>query len=416
MVIVAALLFPIVGAVGLVVTTDQLAIAALIAGLGVVHTEVLVGIERTRRKLSTARPANTGHTDLSSVWIFAAALLLPPTLSAPVAFIVHTHLWFRAYRPVGNPAYRSMFSRATMMLACYGVGAVISGAQVSIGDGVTDLREFAVVLCALLAYLTINTGLVVAGVSLAVPDATVRSMLSSADDNILEISTLGLGAVFAVMLTGNSPWMVVLLLPLLLILHRAVTVQQLEMEAATDDETGLLNSPAWHRRALRELRSARRWHRSATLLLIDIDGFRKVNEEHGYAAGNLVLAAIGQALPRGARGQELLGRFSGEEFAILVPTAVDDEVYQLSRRLKTEIASLRVDVESPKGHATVEGLSASIGGAHFPGDGGNLEELLDAADRALRHAKRTGSLELRPPTIDTPSLGDYRRARARDHY
>jgi len=413
-VIVSALMFPIVSATAITVTPNQLAITGLLISLGVVHTEILVGVERTRRKLSTARPANTGHTDLSSVWIFAAALLLPPPLSAGVAFVVHTHLWWRAYRPVGNPAYRSLFSRATMMLGCFGVGAVITATQVSIADGVNDLREFGVVLCALVVYLTINTGIVVVCVSIAEPDATPRSMLSSADDNILEIATLGLGAVFAVMLAGHSPWMAVLLLPLMVILHRAVTVQQLEAEAATDEATGLLNSPAWHRAARRELRRAGRGHGTCAILLIDIDEFHVINEEYGYTVGDAVLAAIGEALPRGAHGHQLLGRYSGEEFVLLVPTAADDELYRLADSLQAEIETLRVDVE---GSATiVEGLTASVGVARFPTDGHTLEDLLSAADRALDQAKRNrpGSVELRPsPPADVPRLDEFRRARAR---
>jgi diguanylate cyclase (GGDEF)-like protein len=415
-VIIAAIALTVVGLVGTPLHRDQLAVAALLTALSVVHTELLVGVERMRWKASKSQlPHTTPHVDLTSVWIFAGVMLLPPALSATVSFTVLTHLWFRSFRPAGNPAYRALLSRSTSMLACFAAGSLLHGPFIDTADGMNNLGEVILVATAIVIFLVVNGGIVGACASLAVPDATIRRMLGTTDENILDFSGLGLGAVFATLLVGESPWMVVFLLAVLLILHRAVTAQQLEEAADTDAETGLLNSPAWHRRARRELRRASRHHQKLGVLLLDIDGFRRVNEAHGHLAGNDVLATVGKALPRGARGHELVGRYSGDEFVVLVP-AGDDELYRVAGSLKTRIALARVHVEGSSGPATIEGLTASVGGASFPDDGLTLDELLAAAERALQNAKRLGpdSVDLRPPSEGAPTgLSDYERVRAR---
>src|SRR5438132_4677617 len=100
--------------------------AGMLCALGVVHTEIAVGLERLRRQV-----ADTPHGDLSSVWTFAGAVLLPPALATVVVVVIFTHQWFRAWRSIQVPVYRHTFSTATVVLACHAASAVLNYA----GDG-----------------------------------------------------------------------------------------------------------------------------------------------------------------------------------------------------------------------------------------------------------------------------------------
>lgn len=85
-------------------TPDDLGLAIFLMLLSIVHTELATGIERIRR-----RTAETSYFDLSSVWTFAAALLLPPVLAAAVIVAVYGHLWQRVWRPAKVPLYRHVY-------------------------------------------------------------------------------------------------------------------------------------------------------------------------------------------------------------------------------------------------------------------------------------------------------------------
>ena len=380
------------------ITRAHLIFAGLLTALCIVHTEVLLGIEQIRRRLSRDRVVSTGHNDMTSAWTFAAALLVPPGLSASATFVMLTHLWWRVYRPTGNPAYRALHSRSTSMLACHGAAFVLAVRGTDIAArGIDSFATFQSVLLALLAYLAINTVLVMVTASLVVPNATFTSMLGTADDVALEIATLGLGAALAVILSGPSPWAVCFAIPLLPVLHRAVAIQEMEREAAADEATGMLNSPAWHRVAGRRLAKAARNQQQACLLLLGVNDFNKIVAAYGRDVGDAVLAHVGAALARGARQYRMFGRLA-DTFALLLITPNVEEVRRVASWLTTEVTLVplthRFAVTGQP--VTIDGLSASLGEAWFPHDGHSLEELLSTAERTLHAAQRGRSG--RPPS------------------
>jgi diguanylate cyclase (GGDEF)-like protein len=365
-----------------------------LSALGVVHTEVAVRAERIRRRVT-----ETAHVDLSSVWTFAAAVLLPPAMATVVVVVVFTHLWWRAWRP-RVPAYRQLFSTATVLLSCYAASGVMAYiapdahvAGLGVGPG-----PFALVV-ALLAYTTVNSGLVAGAIALSTPQPTAVQVLGHWDENMLEIATLCLGALTAVALAIN-PWLVVLVLPALLVLHRAVLVRQLEEAASMDGKTGLLNAAAWHAYAQRELHRAHRQDSGASLLILDLDHFKLVNDRHGHLAGDQVLAAVAEAMRAEVRDQDLVGRFGGEEFVVMLP-GVDSsefgsaELWAVADRIRRRVAALSVEVPTPDGPLTVNGLTCSVGGAAYPVDGADVTRLLEVADSALYAAKRAGRNKVR---------------------
>lgn len=372
------------------VTRSALFSAALLAALGLAHTEIAVGLERLRR-----RSTDTPHVDLSSVWTFAGAILLLPSLAAVVVLVIFTHQWFRVWRSVGVPGYRHVFSTATVVLACHASAAVLGYAGQGM-IGLTGPRQLLTITMAILAYGTVNTGLVAAAIAVSAerPRPSTAQLIGHWDDNMLEFGTLCLGALAASVLRSD-PWQVLLVVPPLLVLHRAVLVRQLEHVASTDSKTGLLNAAAWHTEAARELRRAERGRTTAAVLILDLDHFKAVNDDHGHLAGDEVLSAVATALHGEVREHDLVGRFGGEEFVVLLPELGGEgdgttELYAIAERIRHRISTLSVAVSAAGGMVTIAGLSASVGGARFPDHGPGVEQVLAAADSALYEAKRDG--------------------------
>jgi diguanylate cyclase (GGDEF)-like protein len=389
--VVEALAVAVIALFALLMTTPSLtdvALAAFLAVLSVVHTELATGIERVRR-----RTAETSYFDLSSVWTFAAALLLPPALAAAVVVVVYAHLWQRVWRPAKVPLYRHVYTTATVVLAATAAHTVVERAG-GLPAGPDDIAGVLGVAAAVLVYVAVNTVLVAGAIALSSDGAGMRDLVGRWDDNALEIATLCMGALAAVAL-GAAPGLVALALPPILVLHRAVLVRQLEEVASTDAKTGLLNAAAWQVQAARSVRRVQRAGSGAAVLILDLDHFKTVNDAHGHLAGDDVLAAVAAELQSGVRENDLVGRFGGEEFVVLMPDLQPGpegrrELYTVAERLRHRVSRLDVAVDTADGELTISGLSISVGGACVPADGSSLEQVLKVADSSLYAAKRGG--------------------------
>jgi diguanylate cyclase (GGDEF)-like protein len=365
---------------------SEVVLAVVVAGLSVVHTELATGIERIRR-----RSSETSYFDLSSVWTFAAALLLPPVLATGVVLVVYAHLWRRVWRPARVPLHRHVYTTATVVLAALAAHLVVGWAG-GLPSGPADVTGVLGVAGAVVAYVAVNTVLVAVAISLSGVGTAPRELFGRWDDNALEVATLCMGALVAVAL-GEAPGLIALALPPILVLHRAVLVRQLEEVAYTDGKTGLLTAAAWQAQAARAVRRAQRTGSGAAVMILDLDHFKAVNDRHGHLAGDDVLAAVAAELQTGVRANDVVGRFGGEEFVVLMPDLPlpdggRDELHLVAERLRRRIATLLVPVGA--GPLTISGLSVSIGGARVTADAGTLEQVLNAADASLYAAKRSG--------------------------
>jgi diguanylate cyclase (GGDEF)-like protein len=364
-------------------TGRDLALAAALALLGLLHTETAVRVERIRRRIAVPH-----HIDMSSVWIFAAVLVCPPWLVAGVVLVLQTHIWARTGRP-RIPYFKHLFTTATLVLAASAAHVVV---HVVNGPGpMTGGADLPGVLLALLVFTTVNGGLVGGAIALSSARPTMSVMFGGWDDNALEIATLCFGGLVAATLL-EAPWLMVFVFPPLLLLHRSVLVRQLEEKASTDGKTGLLTAAAWHSRAERELR--RRRPGAPAVLVVDLDHFKAVNDTHGHLVGDEVLAAVADALRSEVGDRDLVGRFGGEEFVVLLTSAGDGDhaaaLADSAERIRRRIARLRLEVPTPDGPLTVAGLSASVGTALHPEHGADVRSLLHVADTALYEAKRAG--------------------------
>ena len=155
----------------------------------------------------------------------------------------------------------------------------------------------------------------------------------------------------------------------------------LRTQARTDPLTDLLNRRAYYERLAEELARAKRTESPLSVVLLDIDRFKPINDTYGHAEGDRVLRAVGESLRRTVRIDETVSRFGGEEFALIVAGAQPDQAVEAADRARVAIAKVTV-----RGNA----LSASAGVATWPAHGSTPDELLEAADKALYKAKHAG--------------------------
>ena len=363
-------------------------VLAALAVAGVLHTEIALRVERLRRR-DTPSP----HVYLSSVSTFAAALLLPPLLATLTVIVIYLHLYVRVWRPTRNPAYRWLFTTATVVLAVHAAAGAV--AYVDNSDVFDSGSGLAAIVTALLCYTAVNTCLVVGAVVLSAPERTFRQLLGHGDEVVLELATLSMGALAAGAISSTSPLHALLVLPPLVVLHRAVLVRHFQEVASIDGKTGLLNAAAWQDRAHRVLQRAQRNQGGAAVLILDLDHFKLVNDRHGHLAGDRVLMSVAEALRAEVRDNDLVGRFGGEEFVIMLPghdgAGYDRvELEAVADRIRRRVDALGVEVATADGALTVGDLSVSVGGASFPDDAADLDGLLEVADSALYAAKRSG--------------------------
>ena len=162
---------------------------------------------------------------------------------------------------------------------------------------------------------------------------------------------------------------------------RAATLRaDVERLARTDALTGLANRRTFDEMLARELDRSARTGDPCTLVLVDVDHFKAVNDTHGHQAGDGVLQRVAQALTDGARGMDLAARYGGEEFAVIAPGCGHGEALALAERFRAAIAAQPGDVA----------VTVSAGVAVYPPDGVDANTLVAAADEALYTSKRAG--------------------------
>ena len=155
--------------------------------------------------------------------------------------------------------------------------------------------------------------------------------------------------------------------------------------ASVDALTGLSNRGVFNLEIHREFDRARRYARDLTLVMLDIDHFKKFNDTYGHQAGDLVLKELGQIALTNSRSNDTATRYGGEEFAIILPeTSLENAVIQAER--------LRVAVAEHKFQAgeNILKVTVSVGLAMLDPSVTRAEELIEAADRALYKAKDSG--------------------------
>ena len=169
-------------------------------------------------------------------------------------------------------------------------------------------------------------------------------------------------------------------------LDNALRVQRAEALSVTDDLTQLYNWRYMQQVLRRETKRALRGNRPLSLLFVDLDGFKSINDSHGHLFGSRALVESASVIRASARETDIVARFGGDEFALVLPDTASDGAVSVGERIRDRLAAHRF----LEGDGLSIALTASVGVATLPDVAATAEELIQAADEAMYWVKSHG--------------------------
>lgn len=357
------------------INTPLLALIALL-GCWLIETitKVPVGVDRAGR---------VQFLSGVNALLFPSALLLPPVAYIPVAVLSLVPQVSRlgAVKAAGNAAIRILAlsaSAATFTLVNQGP------AQAS-AESWLDWRTVASLLCAATVMLLAESVAVVRTVHTAEAMTSDDVPLINPTDLMSDSLDVATGALICVL--HGTPVALVLLAPLFVGQYYALQAHAATLGGFRDPKTGLLTLTAFHDMAGTEIARIRRTGEPATLMMMDLDGLKQVNTTHGHLAGDRFIQAMAQVLESAVRQEDLVARFGGDEYCVLLLGLDEDDVEVMAERVRlathnTVIPGIGVP------------LSVSIGVTPVTADD-DIDAAIDRADQGLRTAKREGKDRIR---------------------
>lgn len=339
-----------------------------------------------------------------STWSLASAIVLSVGWLLPVVTVCYAHARWRGLRV---PLWKWVGSAAYVVLAGLGAATVaheVLGDRETIGRS-TSLSVLLAVLAATAVFLAVETVLFHGSAYLndADDETWLRRTLRQPGFYVTETGVLLVGGLTAaVWLT--MPWFLVLLLPVYALAQRAALHEPLRHRADHDAKTGLLRFDTWHRLAGPVVERCRRQQRPWSVLFADLDHFKRFNDTWGHLAGDAALEVAATLIRRELGPDDLVARFGGEEFCVLLPGTGLCEGRELAERIRTAIAGATM---ADGGSLT---LSAGLVAVAPGQDGVDLEAAVRMADHALYEAKEGGrdAVCARPATHPSPRAAPKR--------
>ncbi|HEX9723213.1 MAG TPA: GGDEF domain-containing protein, partial [Vicinamibacteria bacterium] len=176
-------------------------------------------------------------------------------------------------------------------------------------------------------------------------------------------------------------------------LYNAIRFEETQEDAFTDRLTGLANSRFLYIFFEQTLSEAKRYNEPLTVIEMDLDDFKSVNDRFGHHAGDRFLKEVGRILKAQMRDSDVLVRYAGDEFIAVLPKTTMERATQFSNRLQEVVESTAIDV----GIGKMLNVGISLGLASYPTDGSDLESLLMAADRNMYDQKSRRKIRRRKP-------------------
>ncbi|MDT4918006.1 MAG: hypothetical protein QOH89_2706 [Pseudonocardiales bacterium] len=360
---------------GLSMDLPPVSVATILVGASIANVELGRFLEG--RITVGQRP----HKALS-LWVFAAAVLLAPVWLLAVVPLTYAHAYWRGVRPPGWKWITSASFVVLAALAAHHVVLALSGDEALTGA----VRDLLALLAGIAAFLVAEAVLflAIAQVNRASQEVWLRATLARPSFYLTEFGMLCVGALTAVV-WYRLEWYVVLLAPAYALVQQAALFGPLRREATRDDKTGLLRFETWRTRSVLLVDDMSRTGRDWAVVMLDLDHFAAFNEVHGHLAADEVLVQVARALEGNVRAADLICRFGGEEFALLLVDADEARARLIAERLRVAIA----ERTTPSLTASV-GVAAASAAAVQGVLGGYLAHALVAADRALYDAKNAG--------------------------
>ena len=359
-------------------------------------------VERTRKA-----GENAGFIkDMYGVWELPMAILLPP-LYVLIALMPRQLMMQWRIRQI--PLYRRVFSAAAAGLSYGAASVAFHAANREISSYfhgpivAASARALLIAACGVLQWV-INNGLVLTAVKRTEPTASARELALGSEPLHNDVTEVCM-AVLVTLAASITPIAIAFAFPLVTLLQRSQRHLQLLAASRFDAKTGLLNAGTWDREATAEVARANRTRSSLAVALIDIDNFKIINDAHGHLAGDKALRELSRTIKLFLREYDLVGRFGGEEFALLLPQTDEQDARRVAERMRAHIAEMPIDVGDNPGSEVIR-LTVSIGVAALSTGGSQLTELLATADAALYRAKHAGRNQVWV-TTDTTSCSSY---------
>ena len=179
-----------------------------------------------------------------------------------------------------------------------------------------------------------------------------------------------------------------------LAIQKTKILESTKQLAITDELTHLYNLRHFLNRLDKEINRSKRYHRSLSLAMIDIDFFKKYNDSFGHQEGNKVLKKVAIILQKQTRDNDVVARFGGEEFSVIMPETNAKRAHQYAERARKKVETELCEDKFG------ECVTISIGVASFPHDAENATDLLERADEALYAAKKDGRNKVKSCKLD----------------
>jgi len=183
----------------------------------------------------------------------------------------------------------------------------------------------------------------------------------------------------------STPMILVAYITTMLSADIRYAVDKIKQVSDTDELTGLYNMRAFSAMLQRSFKQAVRYGHPLSVVMIDSDNLKQVNDAHGHEAGNRLLQHLVRCIREQLRGSDVMARFGGDEFILLLPETNNKGALEMSERIRKSVELSRFSVREGDTNVT-----ASLGVASYPEDGGNLDVILEKADKAMYRAKQKG--------------------------
>ncbi len=318
----------------------------------------------------------------------AGVVLLPPALFFALIAISHLVEWAKE-RFLRSPHLKDWYIQPFNIATHTLIGFISKYAFESILGKNVDLSALsalpaffvAVLIYTVLNHMLVGVALVVArGVSLS--ESEIMSFESLSTDFIM--LTMGFPTALAMKI---NPWFFLAAIAPLILIYRSLSIPSLKKQASTDPKTGLWNADYFRRQLQVEFSRAQRNRRPLTLIIADLDLLRNINNVYGHLGGDAVLVGVAQILKASVREYDVVARFGGEEFAILMPETTPNIALGRVEEIRKKIEA--TDFINPINKVIIKAtMSFGIAGLK-PGDLDPFE-ILHRADMAVYEAKIKG--------------------------